>query len=204
MSRLRPLRRPTAKGVSSGTLVVLALALGQWLDTQLPQAPDANRPYEVEGQVGERVDLRSGHLEVTSVNGATVVDLQSSLRRSPGVFTVVELTWTPLGESSSLEYAALRDNRGRELPFGSLYGRNVLDCRGTVTGVPVRCLAVVEADPDTLAGASLALATAPDDLRWDSMAVVDLGIDDADVDRWREQDEPLPAPATGIAPGGGR
>lgn len=191
--------RITVPTATSGLLVVLALALGQWLHQQLPARADASRPYEVPVTVGQTAQLRSGDVEIVSVDGApSVVPKAGAGLVSPGVFVVVEFTFTPLGESSNLTYGQWRDNAGRVVPFFGASSRSSITCDGRVVGRPTRCLAVVEADPQTVPGARVALAANSLDERWDSIAVVDLGVDVADVDAWVARDEPLELPETGV------
>lgn len=198
MSRLG-LRRPPA---TAGVLVVLALVMGQWLHQQLPERAMSSRPFEVEAGVGETAELRSGDLEVLSVDGASsVAPRGGSVLVSPGVFVAVEFTFTPHGESSDLTYAALRDNDGRVLPIYGTSGRSSISCTGRLVDRPTRCLAVVEADPATLPGALVALAPNGGDERWDSMALVDLDVDEADVTAWQARTEPLELPEPGIMTG---
>ncbi|GAA2089541.1 hypothetical protein IDH50_15735 [Aeromicrobium tamlense] len=187
------LRRPPA---TAGVLVVLALVLGQWLHQQLPERAQSSRPFEEPVAVGGTAALRSGDLEVLSVDGArSVAPAGGATMVSPGVFVAVELAWTPRGESSDLTYAALRDNAGRVLPFFGTSGRSSVSCTGLMVDRPARCVAVVEADPRSVPGASVALAPLGLDERWDSMAVVELGVDASDVERWQEREEPLELPA---------
>ncbi|WP_286928137.1 MULTISPECIES: hypothetical protein [Aeromicrobium] len=195
MSRLG-LRRPPA---TAGVLVVLALVMGQWLHQQLPERAMSSRPFEVEARVGETAELRSGDLEVLSVDGASsVVPQGGSVLVSPGVFVAVEFTFTPRDESSDLTYAALRDNDGRLLPIYGTSGRSSISCTGRLVDRPTRCLAVVETDPATLPGALVALASNGGDERWDSMALVDLDVDEADVTTWKARSEPLELPEPGV------
>ncbi|GGD19496.1 hypothetical protein [Nocardioides daphniae] len=194
-SRRAALRRPTARQAGAGTLVVLALALGQWIDARLPETASASRPYEVPVAVGGTAELRTGDLEVLGVAGAPSVVVDGTTRVSPGLFTFVELAWTPRGRSSSLTYAELRDGEGRVLPIAG--GRNVLSCPGGVTGLPGRCTVVVEAAPDTLAGASIAVGPDLRDSSWDSLAVIDLGIDTSTTDEWAGHTEPVHLPSAG-------
>lgn len=188
-------RRPTARQAGAGTLVVLALALGQWIDARLPETASASRPFEVPVAVGGTAELRTGDLEVLGVTGSPSVVVDGTTRVSPGLFTVLEFTWTPRGRSSSLTYAELRDGAGRVLPITG--GRNTLSCSGGVTGMPGRCTVVVEAAPDSLPGAYIALGPDLRDSSWDSLAVVDLGIDTATIDGWASVTNPLEVPAAG-------
>ncbi|GAA3529833.1 hypothetical protein AFL01nite_00620 [Aeromicrobium flavum] len=194
--RAPTVRRPQA---TAGVLVVLALVLGQWLHQQLPERADASRPFEEPVAVGGTASLRSGDVEVLSVDGApSVARKNGPVLLSPGLFVAVEFTFTPRGESSSLRYGELRDNSGRVLPFFGSSGRSSIDCVGRLVDRPTRCLAVVEADPASLAGAGLAVAPSDIDERWDSMAVVDLGIDADDVTEWSARKQFLDLPQAGV------
>ncbi|MTB87523.1 hypothetical protein H9L21_05795 [Aeromicrobium senzhongii] len=195
MSRLVP-RRPPA---TAGVLVVLALVLGQWLHQQLPERVSSSRPFEEQVAVGDTVSLRTGDVEVLSVEGATsVAPAGGQVLVSPGVFVAVEFTFTPRGESSSLRYAALRDNAGRVLPFFGSSGRSSITCTGRLVDRPTRCLAVVEADPATVPGARIAVAPSDIDERWDSMAVIDLAATRQLVQKWSARSEPLELPEAGV------
>lgn len=190
-------RRITAPEATTGLLVVMALALGQWLHEQLPQKADSSRPYELALSVGESGQMRTGDVEVLSVDGATsVVPDGGDPLVTSGVFAIVEFTFTSRDQASALTYAALRDNRDRELQiFGG--GRSSISCPPRLVGRPARCLVVVEADPDTLVGARVAVAPSGGDPRWDSMAVIDLGLEEKDVEAWLDREEPLVLPMTG-------
>lgn len=194
--RAPTIRRPQA---TAGVLVVLALVLGQWLHQQLPARADSSRPFEESVGVGDTATMRTGELTVLSVDGAPSIAPRGGQGLvTPGVFVAVDFTFTPRGERSSLRYADLRDNTGRVLPFFGYSSRSSLQCDGRLVGRPVRCRAVVEADPATLAGASVGLAPSSIDERWDSMAVVDLGIDADDVAAWAARDKPLELPEVGV------
>lgn len=194
MSRL-PISAPTA---TTGLLVALALVLGQWLHEQLPERADSSRPYEIALAAGEVAELRTGDLRVVSIDGAaSIAPSFGDPLVSPGVFAVVELAFTPRDRSTSLTYAALRDNRGRVLPFFGSSGRSSISCTGRLVDRPVRCVVVVEADPDTLTGAAVAVAPSGVDERWDSMAVIELGVDERTVTSWRERTDPLALPEAG-------
>jgi len=193
------LRRPPA---TAGVLVVLALVLGQWLHQQLPERVSSSRPFEEHVAVGDTVSLRTGDVEVLSVDGAASVAPEGGqVLVSPGVFVAVEFTFTPRGESSSLRYAALRDNAGRVLPFFGTSGRSSITCTGRLVDRPTRCLAVVEADPDSLPGARIAVAPSDIDERWDSMAVIDLAATRRQVETWRGRNEPLELAEAGVMTG---
>lgn len=187
--------RLTAPAATTGILVLLALALGQWLHAYLPASTDGSRPFRVPVEVGATATMRSGDLAVTSVDGATsIAPADGEGMISPGLFVVVGFTFTPRAEKSGISYAALHDNEDRTLPIFGVSGRGSINCAGGLVDRPSTCRAVIEADPASLTGARLELAPLGSDERFDSMAVVDLGITDADVEHWRKRTTPLELP----------
>ena len=93
------------------------------------------------------------------------------------------------GEPSGISYGRLIDGTGRTTIFSGFGQRNQIACPAAPVGLVSQCTAVVEADPDTLPGATLGLAPDSLDPRYDDMAVVDLEIDADDVDRWMTAEE---------------
>ena len=182
--------RPSRAQLGTGTLVIAALALGQSLNEHLPDGSDGGRLFEKPVAVGETLAMRTGDLTPRSVDGATSIlrDLGSSMR-SPGVVVVVHFDFVSRNESSSIRYGELRDGSGRTTIFGPSGDRNDVTCTGGPVGVVVHCTAVVEADPKTLPGSRLGLAGDELDPRFDDLAVIDLDISKADVERWKKTEE---------------
>ncbi|MET0450044.1 MAG: hypothetical protein ABW004_16645 [Aeromicrobium sp.] len=182
--------RPSRSQLGTGALVVAALALGQTLDDRLPDQTDATGLFERPVGIGDTVQMRTGRLTPTSVDGAvSVLRSVGSSIRSPGVVLVLEFDFVSRGKTSSIRYGELRDGTGRVTIFGPSAERNEVTCPGGPVGIVVHCTAVVEADPDTLAGATLGLAADELDPRFDDMALVDLDISTADVRAWQATEE---------------
>ncbi len=178
---------PTAPKATARVLVVMALALGQWLHEHLPEPQDSARPFEVAVTASDTAVIRSGDLDVVSVDGATSVlpaRGHGDPMMSPGLFVVVDFTFTPRDESSAITYAALRDNLGRVLPFFTSSVRSVVSCPARLVGRPTQCLAVVEADD----------------------AAAEHDRDDGQPGEWHEHDRPgaVDHPADPVGHGGQR
>lgn len=183
--------------VGTGILVVAALSLGRVATDNLPGKDRAERPFTTEVAVGETAHLRTGEVTVTRVGGARTVEQLGSDRRSPGVWVVVDYTWTPSTDSTGLGSVAVRADGGQR--WVALSGRNIQSCSASVPGLPVRCHAAVELPPDLVPGAHLELSPEFGSTDYDSMARVDLGVDRAEVERWLATEEPveLPQPEVG-------
>lgn len=183
-------RRPSRVQLGTGALVVAALAVGQTLNEHLPDGSDASRLFELPVDIGATAKMRTGDLTPVSVEGASSIlrDIGSSIR-SPGVVVVLKFDFVSRDESSSIRFGRLRDGEGRETTFSPTGDRNEVTCGGGPVGVVVHCTAVVEAEPDTLPGATLGLSGDEVDPRFDDMAVVDLDISAADVRAWRSVEE---------------
>lgn len=191
MARLRP----SVSQFGTGALVVAALALGQVLNDTLPDGKDGGRLFERHGVVGKPIAMRTGDLTVTKVEGATsILRVSSDGIRSPGVALVVHFSFVARDEPSGIAYGRLIDGTGRTTIFSSFGQRNEISCPAAPVGLVSRCTAVVEVDPASLPGATLGLAPDSLDPRFDDMAVVDLGIDRGEVDRWLSVEE-LPVPS---------
>ena len=177
--------RPSRSQLGTGALVVAALAVGQTLNERLPDGSDATRLFERHVRMGQTLEMRTGDFTPRSVEGATTIlrSIGSSIR-SPGVVVVLSFDFVSRGEPSSIRYGELRDADGRVTVFGPTGDRNLVTCGARTVGIVVHCTAVVEADPDTLAGSTIALSGDELDPRFDDMAVVDLQISDADVRAW--------------------
>lgn len=187
--------RPQPSQLGVGALVVAALAVGQLLNDHLPDDGVTARPFLVDVAEGEEAALRAGDLEVTSVEGApSYVDGTDGFV-SPGLFVVVSFTWTAQGEPGTIRYGELRTTSGDVTRLMGNGERSEVVCPGAPVGLPARCYAAVEADPDQLVGARLRLGVDHLDERYDAMADVDLQVSAADVDAWSARTDPLAAPA---------
>lgn len=153
--------------------VVVAIIAGKELVSHLPDDTTAARPFEVSGVVQEEVALRTGTVRVSDVQLATTVTTPTDGYRTPGTWVVATVTLVPESERETLTFAAIRaadETRtwwGRSRASGS--------CPTVPPGVAVTCDLAFEVPGEDLPGATLLLATEPDQ-RYDTVAVIDLGI----------------------------
>ncbi len=191
---------PRRAQLGTGALVIAALSVGQVLVDHLPSTERAGRAFEHEIAIDQTITMRPGELTVTGVEGARAVrpDLGDPVV-SPGVVVVVTFDFTPRVPETSITYGELRDAEDRITTVSVFGARSVINCPRPPVGITSHCTAIVEADPDTLAGAHLALAPAAIDPRFDDMAVADLAITGRDVKKWQSDKEPLDVPAPAVA-----
>jgi hypothetical protein len=171
-------------------LVVAALAVGHALDRVLPGDDDAARPFERAGVVGEPLDLRYGTIEVGAPAGSTRLASGNRMFSTTGVYVVVPMTFTAEREPQTLSYVAVRDPAGRIFEAGSQ--RNPYSLGGAAQpGIPRHAQAAVELPADAVAGAQLVVALQPNDdnHRHDDVAVIDLGLTEADAQTWLADDD---------------
>ena len=82
--------------------LTVALLLGSWLTTQLPDRDTvAAAPFLRPGKVGQDVELRTSTVKVTNVRSAAEVKLDSVATTS-GIWLVVTLDFIPKGEQRLL------------------------------------------------------------------------------------------------------
>jgi hypothetical protein len=176
-----------------GLILVAAATL---VDGWVPADPDqrVEEPFVTRGEVGERLDLREVSVEVDAVRGASSIDVYGSPRTSPGVWVVVEYSVVPRDETTGLQYAELRDGRGR-VWVGS-HGRNQAVCLDGPPGVRSGCVAWFEVPVDAVPDLRLRLAPTLEQ-RFDAIAEVDLGLTGADVDEFL-LDTGLEIPGTSV------
>lgn len=191
---------PRRAQLGTGALVIAALSVGQVLVEHLPSVERAGRPFEHEIAIGETIAMRPGKLTVTKVDGARSVQPEQGDRLvSPGVIVVVAFDFTPSVPETSISYGELRDADARVTAISVFGARSVINCPRPPVGITSHCTAIIEADPDTLAGARLALAPTAIDPRFDDMAVADLDITDREVTAWKSRTAPLDIPAPAVA-----
>ena len=191
---------PQRAQLGTGALVIAALSVGQVLVDHLPSTERAGRAFERDIAIDQAVTMRPGKLTVTGVEGARSVQPEHRDRMiSPGVVLVVRFDFTPRVPETSITYGELRDADGRTTTVSVSGARSVITCPRPPVGITSHCTAIVEADPDTLPGARLALAPTAIDPRFDDMAVVDLDINRNDVKAWKNRKGPLDVPAPAVA-----
>lgn len=180
--------------LGTGILILAALSLGRVLTDNLPGKDWAERAFTTDVAVGDTAILRTGTVSVTKVHGGTTVTENGSGLRTPGVWLVIDYTWTPSNGSEGLGSVAVRASGGQR--WVALSGRNVQSCGASVPGLPVACHAAIEVPPDLAPGSKLELSPSFLNTSYDSMAIIDLGIDTRMVDGWLKITEPIDIPAS--------
>lgn len=159
--------------LGKAVFVLVAVLIGKELATSLPDDALSGRSFEVAGQVGDQVELRTGTVQVEQVQVADTVLTPSAGYRTPGLWAVVTATLTPEQESKGFAYVAVRSADGDRVWEGRT--RGPLDCMSPPPGVSVTCDLLFEVVPEALVGAELLVSTEADQ-RNDTLAVIDLGI----------------------------
>lgn len=186
----------TGRRLGKAAFVVLALIVGKELGSALPDDSAAMRPFEVTGSVGQAVTLRTASVQVEDVQLAPTLLTSTAGYRTPGLWLVVTVAMTPAAENTSFAFTAVRSADGARTWEGR--SRESVVCDSAPPGVPVVCDLVFEVPPEALPGVDLLLATVTDQ-RHDTVAVIDLGIAQEEVDRAVATDDPIEArdPAVG-------
>ncbi|MBE1878667.1 hypothetical protein [Myceligenerans pegani] len=198
------------RGFSWRTMLFAPIAIGAatWFVTQVPQDTSVDRPFEIEGAVGETVRLDYADLAVTDVRVAQRIDGEGGAQAG-GVFVVVDAVWEAADRTLSIGGAELVDAQERTHAATSRSG-----CATATTAVPAygqRITYCFDVVPDALDGAQVRLGRGGDGedgafQRRDAVAVVDLGLDRASLEEASADETPLwidaPAPVVEAGPGG--
>lgn len=182
-------------------LVVATLALGKAAVTQLPGAAHAERPFVVSGAFGDPVSLRTGTVRLVRVTGATTIDTGLELADSPGRWLVLTYEFTPSSSTESVSGVSVRSGDRR---WEAGRSRNTNDCRPVPAGVTTTCVAVLEVPAEDLPGAVLELTPVRERTGLDSVAQIELGLDEATVQSWDKTEVRVPTAHLGAELEAGR
>ena len=154
-----------------------ALLFGSWAVSHLPTSSSvANAQFIRSGTVGQSVDLRTGSVKVTGVRSAAEIQSGNQVAKTPGIWLVVDVDFTPRKEPRDLLLPQLSDSMERS--FGGFQAITVPPCSAGQPGMVLRCTFALELPTDALSGATLllhsedSLSRVPFDV-----ASIDLGID---------------------------
>lgn len=173
--------------VAGGIGVVAILVLGHLVS--VPE-PDWSGPYRVPVAVGEPAELRYATVTAAEPAGSKVADVNGVLMESPGVWLAVEVDVVVRDRTSALAHAVVVAQDGRQFEVS---GARASFLTGAMPpGIPVSVDVLVELPVEAAAGASLQLGLNPDD-RYDSLAVIDLGITPEEAAQWAETTDPVTA-----------
>lgn len=166
-------------------LFVATFAAGSTLVHFAPQGTIMDRPFVVEGVVGETLDLDYAQLTVTEVRTADTLDSSLGDALAGGTFLVVDATWRATQGKTQFTGAEITDTEGRVFWPTTRGGCSKGD--GAQPGYGWRLTYCFDVPRDALAGATIRLARGSQfehhaGQRRDAVAVVDLGITPQDVD----------------------
>ncbi|MBB1587617.1 MAG: hypothetical protein HG423_012715 [Propionibacterium sp.] len=154
-----------------------ALLFGSWAVSHLPTSSSvANAQFIRSGTVGQPVDLRTGSVKVTGVRSAAEIQSGNQVAKTPGIWLVVDVDFTPRNEPRDLLSPQLSDSMERS--FGGFQAITVPPCSAGQPGMVLSCTFALELPTDALSGATLllhsedSLSRVPFDV-----ASIDLGID---------------------------
>ena len=154
-----------------------ALLFGSWAASHLPTSSSvANAQFIRSGTVGQSVDLRTGSVKVTGVRSAAEIQSGNQVAKTPGIWLVVDVDFTPRNEPRNLLSPQLSDSMERS--FGGFQAITVPPCSAGQPGMVLSCTFALELPTDALSGATLllhsedSLSRVPFDV-----ASIDLGID---------------------------
>lgn len=154
-----------------------ALLFGSWAASHLPTSSSvANAQFIRSGTVGQSVDLRTGSVKVTGVRSAAEIQSGNQVAKTPGIWLVVDVDFTPRKEPRNLLSPQLSDSMERS--FGGFQAITVPPCSAGQPGMVLSCTFALELPTDALSGATLllhsedSLSRVPFDV-----ASIDLGID---------------------------
>ena len=156
-----------------------ALLFGSWAVSHLPTSSSvANAQFIRSGTVGQSVDLRTGSVKVTGVRSAAEIQSGNQVAKTPGIWLVVDVDFTPRNEPRSLLSPQLSDSMERN--FGGFQAIDSAPCGPGQPGMVLGCTFALELPKDALQGATLLLhledsfSKVPFDV-----ASIDLGIDES-------------------------
>lgn len=154
-----------------------ALLFGSWAVSHLPTSSSvANAQFIRSGTVGQSVDLRTGSVKVTGVRSAAEIQSGNQVAKTPGIWLVVDVDFTPRKEPRDLLLPQLSDSMERS--FGGFQAITVPPCSAGQPGMVLSCTFALELPTDALSGATFllhsedSLSRVPFDV-----ASIDLGID---------------------------
>lgn len=183
-----------------GVLVIAALGIGRLVGDELPDVSDSSAPFLRHAAVAEEVELRAGTVRVSSVEMAPLAMSSTEGYLTPGLWLLVTFDYTPREQPGTIRHTRLHDAEGTR---SWDQGRGRITCTPTPPGLPSRCAALIEAPAEALVGSTLQLGANLWDIRYDDLAVIDLGITEQDVTAAQEREDwiEVPRPTVGVRRG---
>lgn len=178
---------PRLQAVAGGIGVLAILVLGHLVS--VPE-PDWSGPYRVPVAIGEPAQLRYATVIAAEPTGSRLADVNGLVMESPGVWLAVEVDVVVRERTNALTHAVVVAEDGRR--FEVRGARSSFLTGALPPGIPVTVDVLVELPVEAAPGASLQLGLNPDE-RYDSLAVIDLGITAQEAAEWAESMEPVTA-----------
>jgi hypothetical protein len=173
-------------------LIIVTVVVGSEIIKRSPDFDDGSRPYVHTGHIGDTVDGLSFSVVVDSVRGAGTVSARFNEEyRTDGVFVAVRAKVTAYDEVVLLREIAVIDRTGRRFDATARFTQHMV-LRRFQPAIPVVGEIIFEIPRD--AGPGLVLRVAEDlnlDNRNQTIAQVDLALDQPTVDGWLAAPEPL-------------
>ena len=132
--------------------LVVALLFGSWAASHLPTSDSVrNAPFFRAGTTDQLVELRMGLVKVTRVRSAAEVQSGPNVAKTPGIWLVVDVDFTPRDEPRNLLSPQLSDSQGRGLrrlpghhravlrPGAARHGPGLHLCARTTEGCSAGC-----------------------------------------------------------------
>ena len=150
---------------------------GSWAACNLRTSSSvANAQFIRSGTVGQPVDLRTGSVKVTGVRSAAEIQSGNQVAKTPGIWLVVDVDFTPRNEPRDLLLPQLSDSMERS--FGGFQAITVPPCSAGQPGMVLSCTFALELPTDALSVATLLLHSEDSLPRVPfDVASIDLGID---------------------------
>lgn len=178
--------------ITSAVAVIATLAAGRALAQALPTTEAGTRPFVTTAQIGEQVQLRDGSVVVTGVRGAPTLSQWQQTYATPGLYVMVDITFTPADEVTTVQWAQFRATNGT-LWGGSPSNRHPDTCYGAIPGLSLTCSVAVDVPVDHLAGLHVVLGPDVGGEDFDAVADVDLAITPELVRQWQDATDPVSA-----------
>ncbi len=173
-------------------LVLATLAIGQLIAAHTPDATAQERPFVRTGAIGSVIDARTFDVKVLGVRGGALLTDGTSTYDTSGVWVIVDVQLTALGNPAMLGYAALLDGDARTYRATERFDQPLLTGRELQPGLPVTGEIAFEVPVSVTGDLTIQLSPATDGvLATDAVAQIRLPIDRASVDQWRTAKKPV-------------
>lgn len=172
------------RAAALAAFVIAAMALGRAITDLVPTGTAVDTPFTVEGRVGEPVDASFAEVEVTKV-AVTPTIMGNPATKAGGRWVVVDTRITALRQATVLYGATLVDASGTH-HLASVRGADCTENPRLPTGIPWTGSFCFDVERSALDGARILLSRGAfgdngDGYRRDSVADIDLGLEDPDA-----------------------